>query len=528
MNQPQRNALYYAFIVALGGFIFGLDIMLISGTHEYTKAEFGLTSLQLGNIAAGPGYGALLALLFAGYFSDKFGRKNTLIIIAALYTISAIGSAFAPSYFWLFIARLIGGLAFTSLSLASIYIGEIAPAKMRGKLVGMNQLNIVIGVFVATLVNYFLVNTAQEAPSWAQAILLDEQHVWRWMLGVEIIPAMIWLALLFVIPRSPHWLILNGHQKEAESVMEKIRPAEDVAQEINDIKVSINSAESTPSLLEQAEAIFSKPMRIALLIGVFMALVQPLTGMNAMLAFMPMIFQQVGGDSSAFAQSVVVNLVGISFTILAMLLIDKLGRRFILLGGLTVGTVAMAIVAFAFFNAVYVITPDTLSAMNVAVEDAGKFAPLLNTEFYSDVDIKEAVLGTVGQEMYSTVEANLIISTASMNGTLVFIGIVTFVCAYNFSIGPILWILFSEVFPTKVRALAITGCAFITSVFGGVVVPTLFPVQMETIGAAFTFAIYGVMCAIGLFAMASILPETKGKSIEEIEEELKARSLGKT
>ncbi|GLR70999.1 sugar porter family MFS transporter [Agaribacter marinus] len=525
MNQPQRNALYYAFIVALGGFIFGLDIMLISGTHEYTTAEFNLTSLQLGNIAAGPGYGALIALLFAGYFSDKFGRKNTLIVIACLYTVSAIGSAFAPSYFWLFIARLIGGLAFTSLSLASIYIGEIAPARMRGKLVSMNQLNIVIGIFVATLINYFLVNTAQDAPAWAQAILLDEEHVWRWMLGIEIIPAAIWVVLLFMIPKSPHWLMLNGKQQEAESVMETIREPEEAIQEIRDIKTSLNETDHTPSMIQQAQLIFSKPMRIALLIGVFMALVQPLTGMNAMLAFQPMIFQQVGGDSSPFAQSVVVNLVGISFTVLAMLLIDKLGRRFILLGGLSVGAIAMAIVAFAFFNAVYVITPETLSAMGVSASDAMKFAPILNTEFFSDVAIREAVLGTVGEDLYNSVAGNLIISTASMNGTLVFIGIVTFVCAYNFSIGPILWILFSEVFPTKVRALAITGCAFITSVFGGVVVPTFFPWQLENMGAAITFTIYGSMCVIGLVAMASVLPETKGKSIEEIEEALKAKSL---
>ncbi|MCU4675640.1 MFS transporter [Catenovulum sp. 2E275] len=519
MSHPERNALFYAFIVSIGGFIFGLDIMLISGTFQYTTIEFGLSAIEKGNIAAAPNYGALLALLVAGYFSEHLGRKKTLMIIAALYVVSAIGSALAPSYFWLFFARLIGGLAFTSLSLASMYIGEIAPPKMRGKLVGLNQLNIVLGILAATIINYYLVQTVTNNTYWAVSIGLNEQTVWRWMLGLEILPAIIWFSLLFLIPESPRWLMLNHKAEKSLTVLKKILPSEEVDAEYEHIKQNLKSTDHSLSYIEQLKFLFSKNMRIALFIGVFMSIVQSLSGMNAILAFMPMIFQQVGGGESAFVQSIWVSLIGTFFTILAIILIDKIGRRKILLGGLITCSASLGLVALGFFNAVYSINIDTLSTLKASYEDLDiqALSALLNTEFYSDIEFKSAIVNIIGQSDFALIENDLLVRSTNMQSMLILTGIIVFVCSYNFSLGPILWILFSEIFPTKVRAVAITSSALVATIFGGIIVPTFFPWQLENLGSGLTFLAYASFCVVGLLVMMKVMPETKGKTIEEIE-----------
>lgn len=524
MQSVHKNAITYALIVSLGGFIFGLDIMLISGTFQYTSIEFGLTALQKGNIAAAPSWGALAALLCAGYLSERFGRKKTLLTIAALYIVSALWSAIAGSYFELFVARLIGGLAFTSLSLASMYIGEIAPPSKRGFLVGMNQFNIVIGIFVASLVNYMLVNSLSDGVAWITALGVSDANVWRWMLGFETVPAVIWFLLLLGIPESPRWLCLKGQSDKAKEALIKISANEQEATaQLAEIEASLDSEEKSRSYLDQVKDIFSKKMRLALYIGVFMAVVQALSGMNAILYFMPTILQQVGGGQSAFLQSVLINLIGMSFTLLSLLLIDKLGRRKILIGGLIVACAAMATVTYGFFDASYMIAADSLSALGASI-DTSLLQPLVGVEFSSDIAFKSAVIELIGQKKFALIESELLLAATDIKGMLVLVSIVIFVCSYNFSLGPILWILLSEVFATKVRAAAITACGFIASIFGGILVPTMFPIQLESLGAMKTFLSYTVFCAIGLIVMSLITPETKGKSIEEIERELAAKS----
>ncbi|WP_017446664.1 MFS transporter [Gayadomonas joobiniege] len=517
MQQANRNALCYAFIVAIGGFIFGLDIMLISGTFQYTTLEFGLSAIEKGNIAAAPNYGALVALLVAGYFCERLGRKKTLMIIAALYIISAVGSAFAPSYLTLFLARLIGGLAFTSLSLASMYIGEIAPPQMRGKLVGLNQFNIVIGILTATILNYLLVEWVSDGGvAWASAIGLTEGNVWRWMLGLEIIPAVIWFLLLLKIPESPRWLMLNHREHEVHAVLEKILPPEQVKGQYQQIKENLKTTDHALSYSEQIKILFGKKMRLALAIGMFMAAVQALSGMNAILSFMPMIFQQVGGGQSSFEQSIWVSLIGTFFTFLALILIDRLGRRKILLGGLTVCAAALATVTYGFYDATYVISAESAAQFASQVDNVN-LTSLVGTVYQTDIAFKNAVVGAIGQDAFVAIESDLLVAATQIQGMLVLAGIITFVCSYNFSLGPILWILFSEIFPTKVRAIAITSSALIATIFGGILVPTLFPWQLENFGAAYTFLAYAGFCILGFIVMAKIMPETKGKTIEEIE-----------
>ena len=195
----KKNSYLYAFIVAFGGLVFGLDAAVISGTVGFVSKEFGLSDLEIGTLVSAPGFGVIFALLGTGYFADKFGRKKSLIIIAIFYLVSAIGSAWAPNYAFLVAARFLGGLAFTSLSIAAMYIGEIAPPAIRGKLVAMNQVNTVIGLSAAYFINYYIVKNAQNADSWIGSLDLGDNQ-WRWMLGSEIPPAVFWLLLLLIIP----------------------------------------------------------------------------------------------------------------------------------------------------------------------------------------------------------------------------------------------------------------------------------------------------------------------------------------
>jgi sugar porter (SP) family MFS transporter len=523
MLKAKINAFIFSSIVAFGGFVFGLDIALISGTFKYIAAEFNLTALQMGNVAGAPGWGALLALVFAGYFCDKFGRKNTLIIIAALYLVSAIGSACAVSYETLFFARFLGGLAFTSLTLASMYIREIAPPALRGKLVGLNQMNIVVGIFIAQLLNLYIVQVIEVGPDWAVSMGLLKETSWRWMLGLEIIPAGLWFLLLFLIPESPRWLMLNGHQQKAEKVIARIMPNTMVRQQFEQIRDSLKDAGHSLSLREQLAFLANSKVRVALIIGVGIAIVQSLTGMNAVLGFMPMIFSQLGGgDNAAFEQTVWVGGVGMCFTFLALLMIDRLGRRPILLGGLTWISISMAVVAYGFSEATYVLTPDSLSALAGRV-DVALLQPMLGVEYLSDLEFKRALELNLGRSTLVALEADLISAAVHMQSFMVFVGIISFVAAFNFSIGPVMWILFSEVFATKVRAVAIPACAFVSTVFGGIIVPSLFPWQLENQGAATTFWIYVGCCVLGLIFCYRLVPETKNKTIEQIESELSQR-----
>ncbi|MCF2950022.1 MFS transporter [Paraglaciecola aquimarina] len=521
MSSPTRNAFLYSLIVAFGGFVFGLDIVLISGTIKAITSEFGLTALEVGSIVSGPGWGALVGLICTSYFSDKFGRKNTTLVIAALYTLSAIGSAYAPSATFLFWARFLGGLAFASLSLASMYIGEIAPPKSRGKLVGLNQLNIVIGIFIAQILNYYIINGTEQGAAWTLSLGLNAENAWRWMLGAEIIPALLWFSALFIVPESPRWLALNGKEEKAKAALAKITEPEKLDQEINEIVHSLNDTDHhTLSLAQQFKLLFSSKMRIALIIGVVITIIQPMTGMNAVLAYMPTIFAQLGGsESSAFGQTVMVGGIGLFFTVLALVFIDKLGRRPILLGGLTWAIISLAVVALGFFNATYMLTAESLVTLKESM-DVNLLQSLLNTEFSSDVDFKQAIENKIGREQLVAYESSIMTAATTINGLMVLLGIISFQCAYNFSLGPVVWILLSEVFTTKVRAVAIPLCGFVASVFGGIIVPLFFPWQLENMGAVSTFSVYLVCCFIGLIFAYKVIPETKNKTIEQIELEL--------
>lgn len=521
MLTPTNNAFVYAFIIAFGGFVFGLDLVLISGTIQFIKVEFALSAIQIGNLVAGPGYGALIGLIFTSIICDKIGRKRTMIIIAGLYSLSAIGSAYAPSASFLFWARVLGGFAFASLSVASMYIGEIAPPKYRGKLVGINQLNIVIGIFVAQLINFYLISSLADPASPLISLGLSDTTVWRWMLGFEIIPATIWFLAVFFLPESPRWLALNGNIEKTKKVLTKITEAPELTKQLQEITDSFATREQDVlNTVQQAKLLFSPIMRAALVIGVVSAIIQALTGMNAVLAYMPLIFSQLGGgEASAFSQTLLVGGIGIIFTILGLLYVDKLGRRPIFAGGLLWGTISLFIIFIGFFNATYTLTPESIISLDSSF-DTSLLQGLLGLEYQSDLSFKKAVINEIGLYAFNANEALIMSAATNINGLMVFIGVISFQCAFNFSMGPVLWILFSEIFPTRVRGFAIPFCGFIASVFGGVLVPLFFPWQLENLGAAYTFAMYMLFSLAGLIFVLKKIPETKNKSIEQIEYEL--------
>ena len=517
----QARAFRYAAIVAMGGFVFGLDAAVISGTIRFLTQEFNLSDLELGAVVSASGFGVIFALLFAGILADKWGRKRLLQWIAFLYVVSATWSALAPSFHHLLAARFLGGLAFTSLSLSTMYIGEIAPPKIRGKLVAMNQISIVVGLSAAYFVNYLILQASSSGAAWVTDWGIT-QYTWRWMLGSEILPASIWLALLFTIPKSPRWLIFKARYVDAEKVLQRLRPAREIGLEMASIRESLSGGQNALSLKAQLKLLLSSSKRTAFLIGITFAVVQPITGINAILFYAPTVFEQLGiGTDAAFMQAVFVGLVSLVFTVLALLCIDRIGRRKMTLGGLVWAVASLGLCAYGFHQASYTLTPESLTSLEEIIE-VSKLNSLVGIEYQSDVAFKEALADVLGEQNVRTHGSTLIQSAGNVPVTLILIGILSFIAAFQFSVGPIMWVVFSEIFSTQIRAVAIPACALITSIVS-YFVQQFFPWQLTHMGARDIFLFYSLTSAIGLIVLFRLLPETKNKSIEAIEAFLSKR-----
>ena len=511
----QVRAFRYAAIVAMGGFVFGLDAAVISGTIRFLTQEFNLSDLELGAVVSAPSFGVIFALLVAGILADKWGRKRLLQWIAFLYVLSATWSALAPSFYHLIAARFLGGLAFTSLSLSTMYIGEIAPPRIRGKLVAMNQISIVVGLSAAYFINYLILQASSSGADWVTDWGITH-YTWRWMLGSEILPATIWFALLFTIPRSPRWLIFKAKFDEAEKVLRQLRSSREIGPEMASIRESLTGQQDGLSLKHQLRLLLSSSRRIAFLIGVTFAIVQPITGINAILFYAPTVFEQLGiGTDAAFMQAVFVGLVSLIFTVLALLCIDKIGRRKMTLGGLAWAVASLGLCAYGFHQASYTLTPQSLTALQEILE-VDKLNSLVGIEYQSDVSFKEALTGVLGEQSVRTHGSTLIQLAGNIPVTLILIGILSFIAAFQFSVGPVMWVVFSEIFSTQIRAVAIPACALVTSIVS-YLIQQFFPWQLTHMGARDIFLFYGVTSAIGLIILFRLLPETKNQSIEAIE-----------
>ena len=503
-----------AAIVALGGLLMGFDASVISGVNKFVQIDFNLTDLELGFSVSSLTIIAALAMMVSGPLSDRFGRRVLLKACAIIFTISAIGSAMAPSFILFLIFRMLGGIGVgASLILAPMYIAEIAPPESRGKLVSFNQLNIVIGISLAFFSNYAILSLGESDAGWVQALGIAENN-WRWMLGVEALPAIFYFFGLYIVPRSPRWLIMKGRKEEALEVMLHFREEEEAKADVLAVEASLKANEGkkkTP--LTEA---FKPAFKFVLTIGLVIGILQQITGINSVFFYAPMIFEQSGiGTDASFIQAILVGLTNLVFTVLAMIFIDRLGRKPLLIIGVSGIAVFMALLAYGFNSATYSLTREKIDGLS---EDHIKteLYVLTGQDFANDVAYKKELKRILGPEETKKFESELITAAISMNPTLILVGIIGFVACFAISLGPVMWVLFSELFPLKIRGVAISFVGFVNSAVSAGV-QFVFPWELSTLGSAPTFLIYGVFAVIGVVFIILKLPETKGKSLEELE-----------
>ena len=466
MTASTRYTIRVALTVALGGFLMGFDASVISGVVGFIEPEFELGKFELGWAVASLTLTSTLAMMVSGPVSDRFGRRPVLKVAALLFTVSAVASAIAPDYLTLVVARMLGGFGVgAALIIAPMYIAELAPPGVRGRLVSFNQLNIVIGISAAYFSNYLILSLGQADIGWAQALRFEEWN-WRWMLGVEALPAIFYFFALLFVPESPRWLVMKGKVNEALGILKQVSDEAQAEKDLAAVRASLDAEASQEkgSLRE----LFQPAMKLVLTIGISVAILQQITGINSVFFYAPMIFEQSGiGTDAAFMQAVMVGIVNLVFTITAILLIDKLGRRPLLLSGLFVIASCMLLLAWGFSSASY--TPDG--------------------------------------------------ELVGVNPVIILIGILGFVSGFAVSLGPVMWVLFSELFPNRIRGIAISFVGLINSSIS-FVVQLVFPWELENFGSSITFLIYGLFAVAGLIFVFKTLPETKGRSLEELEAEL--------
>lgn len=431
-------------IVALGGLLMGFDASVISGVNKFVQLDFNLSDIELGFSVSSLTIVAAIAMMTAGPLSDKFGRRILLKVCAIVFTISAIGSALAPNFFLFLLFRMLGGLGVgASLILAPMYIAEIAPPESRGKLVSFNQLNIVIGISLAFFSNYFILSLGDSSASWVETLGIADNN-WRWMLGIEAIPAVFYFFGLYVVPESPRWLLMKNRDAEAKEVMLKFQSAEHVQIDIDAVKESL-ALDKNKTKTPLAE-IFKPAFKLVLTIGI---------------------------------------------------------------------TFFMCLLAYGFNSATFSLDQEKLDMISNE-EVRTELAILNGKEFENDVDYKDSIKEILGELKAKQYESELITAAITINPTLILIGIIGFVACFAISLGPVMWVLFSELFPLKIKGIAISFVGFINSAVSAGV-QFVFPWELSTLGSSTTFFIYGVFALIGLIFIVFKLPETKGKSLEELE-----------
>ncbi len=458
----QYNFAYLIFlsvVAAIGGFLFGYDTAVISGTIGMVASQFGLDTIAQGWYVGCALIGSIAGVLVAGYLGDTIGRKRSMIIAALLFTISAAGCAVSGSLNELVAYRIIGGVGIGIASIiCPLYISELAVAEYRGRLVSCYQLAITVGFLGAYLVNFALLNYSQsgaQLTGWADKLLVSE--VWRGMLGMETLPALIFFAVIFMIPESPRWLILKGDLSTARATFKRVYliPA--------DVEMQVKASQSVSSGSQESgnwRLLFSPGIFKALIIGVAIAILGQFMGVNAVLYYGPTIFENSGlsgGDSLLY--QVMIGLVNTLTTVLALAIIDKVGRKQLIYWGVSGMIVSLLLIAFYF---------------------------------------------SFG---------------ASMGISSIFL--LTFFLAYIFccalSICAVVWVILSEMYPVKVRgvAMSIAGLALW---IGTYLIGQLTPWLLENLSPTGTFLLFAAMCVPYILIMWRLVPETTGKSLEEIEQ----------
>ncbi|MCS5625413.1 MAG: sugar porter family MFS transporter [Candidatus Marinimicrobia bacterium] len=436
IDTNKNQLLIFSSVAALGGLLFGFDTGVISGAIHFIKVEFYLNAYQEGFAVSSLMIACVIGALFAGPIADWTGRKKVLILCAVLFTISTILSALPRSFTELVIARFIGGMGVGMASVVSpMYIAEIAPAKIRGRLVALNQLAIVVGILLSYFSNWLLVDTGI--------------NNWRYMLVAEILPAITFLMGLFFIPESPRWLTKEGLEKEALDVLNVVAGAANADHEFQEIKKSL--AEKRTSLKE----LLHPSLRRVLIVGILFSLFAHITGIDTIIYYGPIIFLESGFKTdSALLASVIIGITNLIFTFVGMAMVDKAGRRFLLLVGIAGMGISMTLVGFCMQS-------DMISA----------------------------------------------------KWTLLWI--MTYIASFAMSIGVVIWVYLSEIYPTRVRGQALSVATMVLWL-GNVILTQLFPIMMERFSGG-TFYIFSFICLLAFIFTWTMVKETRGVSLEEIE-----------
>ena len=449
---------FLSVVAALGGFLFGYDTAVISGTIAQVTEQFGLDALQQGWYVGCALIGSIIGVLFAGILSDKFGRKSTMILSAILFSTSAIGCAVSTDFNQLVIYRIIGGVGIGVVSIISpLYISEVAVAQYRGRLVSLYQLAVTIGFLGAYLVNYQRLGYSMSNPDvstgWWNLVFVSE--VWRGMLGMETLPAIMFFIIIFFIPESPRWLILKGKEEKATNILERIyTSSKEALFQLTETK-SVLSSESK----SEWKLLLQPGIRKAVIIGVCIAVLGQFMGVNAVLYYGPSIFENAGlsGGDSLFYQ-VLVGLVNTLTTVLALVIIDKVGRKKLVYYGVSGMVISLVLIA------TYFIYGESWGISSIFL--------------------------------------------------LIFFLFYVFCCAV--SICAVVFVLLSEMYPTRVRGLAMSIAGFALWI-GTYLIGQLTPWMLQNLTPAGTFILFAIMCVPYMLIVWKLVPETTGKSLEEIE-----------
>jgi len=566
----KHNSVYIvliAFTAAIGGFLLGFDATVISGAEPFYKSVFGLEdgSILFGFSVSALIWGCMFGNLSAGPISDRIGRKPTLLTAALLFIVSALITALSGSIVVFIIGRILAGFAVGfAILVAPIFIAEVAPPKKRGWLVSFNQLLIVVGISSSYFVNYFIL---KQVP--------DPLTNWRWMMGVEAFPSLLYFLLLLAIPESPRWLVMKNHPDRAKAIMVKVGGPEHAEREYENIVKSLAQNVGV-SHFAQARELLSRKMRLILIIGVGLAIFQQVSGINSVLYYAPMIFESAGsGRDAAFVQAIAIGVVFLVMTVVSMLIIDRLGRKPLLYIGVTMMALSLLITGWAFGNATYVLDkpvvenaaievlksevwnearkqhPNLITCNSLELKDSfaeivaqdkslvrmdfsdpalktalanqeafvKDVSPLAGRTFSSELNYYAAIKSALKE--HPSVKAApylplLLKGGIHINAMVVLVSILGFIAGFSVSLGPVMWAMFSEIFPNRLRGLAISVVGTINS-STSFVVATLFPVQLSMFGSSATFFIYAGCMILCLVFVWKFVVETKGRSLEELE-----------
>jgi len=443
-----------AIIASLGGFLFGYDTAVISGTINFVSTQFHLDAISTGWYVSSALVGCISGVAMAGVLSDKYGRKKVLILSALFFGVSAIGCTFAIGFNDLVFYRFVGGLGIGVASMVSpLYISELSPAHKRGRLVALYQFAITIGILCSYFSNAYLLKLSHSesfAHTTGNVYQIMVSEVWRIMLGTSAIPAILFLLLLQIVPESPRWLTIQNRETEALTILHKIVNNEEAQKEMNDIKSNLARESGGLSI------VFKGSFRLPMLIGISLAFLTQISGINAIIYYGPGILESAGLPiADALGSQVIIGLVNVLFTLIAIWKIDQLGRRPLLIAGV-IGILSSLII--------------------------------------------------VGGLFYFNINNTYLLLTF----------ILFFIACFAFSYGPVIWVLLSEIFPAKIRGQAMALATFSLWI-GTALVGQLTPLLLEKLSPAGTFWLFALVTTPALYLSIKIIPETKGKSLEEIE-----------